>query len=249
MLLEVENLFVYYDTAMILNDVSLKVDAGELVSLVGPNGAGKTTLLRAVTGLINWEKQVLKGVKGGNIRLLGKVTFNRERIEQLPPHEIARRGLIHCPERRRPFAEMTVADNLQAGGYLCKDRAEFNRRLEMVYNLFPRLKDRAGQIAGTLSGGEQQMLAIGRALMMQPKLLCIDEPSLGLAPQVKKNVFEQIKEIQGRGITLLLIEQDVNLAFALSTRNYILSHGRIVAEGSSEKLLGDETIRKSFLGL
>jgi branched-chain amino acid transport system ATP-binding protein len=249
LLLEVENLFVYYDTAMILNDVSVRVDTGELVSLVGPNGAGKTTLLRAITGLINWEKQVLKGVKGGNIRIHGKVTFDGERIEHLPPHEIARRGLVHCPERRRPFAEMTVADNLQAGGYLCRDKAEYNRRLEVVYNLFPRLKDRARQIAGTLSGGEQQMLAIGRALMMQPKLLCIDEPSLGLAPQVKKNVFEQIREIQRQGITLLLIEQDVNLAFSLATRNYILSHGRIVTEGNSEKLLADETIRKSFLGL
>ena len=249
MLLKVEGLSVYYDTAMILNDVSLTVDAGDLVSLVGPNGAGKTTLLRAVTGLVNWEKMVSKGAKGGNIRLVGKVIFDGERIDHLPPHEIARRGLVLCPEHRRPFVEMTVADNLRAGGYLCADKAEFNRRLEMVYGLFPRLKDRAGQIAGTLSGGEQQMLAIGRSLMMQPKLLCVDEPSLGLAPQIKKMVFEKIKEIQKNGITLLLIEQDVSLAFALATRNYILSHGRIVAEGKSEDLLKDETIRRSYLGL
>jgi len=249
-LLEVEHLTVSYDTAMILNDVSLRVDRGELVSLVGPNGAGKSTLLRAVTGLVRWERTILKGTRHGDITIEGTVTFDGERIDQLAPHQIVRRGLVHCPERRRPFREMTVLENLKAGAYLCRDRDEVQRRLETVYHLFPVLKKRAGQVSGTLSGGEQQMLAVGRSLMLQPTLLCIDEPSTGLAPMVRQNLFERIGEIQREiGITVLLVEQDVGLAFSLASRNYILSHGRIVTEGTSEELLRDETVRKSYLGL
>lgn len=248
MLLEVENLTVYYDQALILNDINLKIDTGELVSLVGPNGAGKTTLLRAISGMINMEKKDLK-FSGSSVRLLGKITYQGERIDHLLSYQVARKSLIHCPERHRPFAGMTVFENLQAGAFLCRDKSEVKRRLEIVYDLFPILRDRGSQISGTLSGGEQQMLAIGRSFMMKPRLLCIDEPSLGLAPQVKRDVFEQIREIQKHGISILLIEQDVKLAFSLSVRSYILSSGRIVAQGSSEGLLKDETVRMSYLGL
>ncbi|MFQ5916847.1 MAG: ABC transporter ATP-binding protein [Candidatus Binatia bacterium] len=249
MLLEVNNLTVRYDTAMLLNDLSLRVDAGELVSLVGPNGAGKTTLLRAITGLVRWEKDVMRRARAGDITIEGTVHFAGERIDKLPAHEIAKRGLIHCPERRRPFREMTAMENLKAGAYLCQDRTEVQRRLEMVYQLFPVLKERGKQISGTLSGGEQQMLAIGRALMFQPKLLCIDEPLMGLAPLLKRDLLERIREIQRSGITVLLVEQDVMSAFQLANRNYVLSHGRVIVEGTSEELLKDETVRKTYLGL
>jgi branched-chain amino acid transport system ATP-binding protein len=248
LLLEVENLSVYYDQALILSDVNLRIDSGELVSLVGPNGAGKTTLLRAISGMINKEKEELK-FSGSSVRLLGKITYQGERIDHLLSYQIARKGLIHCPERHRPFRGMSVVDNLLAGAFLCRDKVEVKRRLNIVYGLFPVLKERGFQISGTLSGGEQQMLAIGRSFMLQPELLCIDEPSLGLAPQVKKLVFEQIREIQNHGIAILLIEQDVKLSFSISAKNYILSSGRIVAEGSSEDLLKDETVKTSYLGL
>ncbi len=249
MLLEVKNLRVCYDTATILNGVSLEVDQGELVSVVGPNGAGKTTMLRAVTGLVRWEKETLRGSKYGDITIEGTVFFQGERIENLPAHEISRRGLILCPERRRPFREMSVLDNLKAGAYLLRDDQEFKKNLAKIYSFFPVLKEREQQISGTLSGGEQQMLAIGRALMFRPQLLCIDEPSTGLAPLIRKELFTRIKEIQISGIPVLLVEQDVNSAFRLSSRNYVLSQGKVVASGISEVLLQDEGIRKTYLGL
>jgi branched-chain amino acid transport system ATP-binding protein len=249
LLLEVENLKVCYATAMLLNQVSLCVDQGELVSLVGPNGAGKSTLLRTVTGLVRWEKATMRGARAGDITIEGSVHFNGERIDNLSAHEIVARGLIHCPERARVFAEMTVADNLKAGSYLCKDSKLIQKNLETVYRLFPVLKDRRNQISGTLSGGERQMLAIGRALMVQPRLLCIDEPSTGLASKLKQELFQRIKEIKSSGIAVLLVEQDVSLAFQLASRNYILSHGRVIAQGTSEELLKDETIRKTYLGM
>ena len=249
MLLEVKNLKVCYATAMLLNEVSLCVNQGEMVSLVGPNGAGKSTLLRAVTGLVRWEKATMRGARGGDITIEGSVHFNGERIDNLSAHDIVARGLIHCPERARVFAEMTVADNLKAGSYLCKDSKLIQKNLETVYRLFPVLKDRRNQISGTLSGGERQMLAIGRALMVQPRLLCIDEPSTGLASKLKQELFQRIKEIKSSGIAVLLVEQDVSLAFQLASRNYILSHGRVIAQGTSEELLKDETIRKTYLGM
>jgi len=249
LLLEVKNLKVCYATAMLLNEVSLYVNQGELVSLVGPNGAGKSTLLRTITGLVRWERSIMKGTRAGDITIEGTVTFNGEKIDSIEPHEIAKRGLVHCPERARVFAEMTVMDNLRAGAYLCKDRDEIRKNLEQVYKLFPVLKERGKQIAGTLSGGERQMLAIGRALMMRPKLLCIDEPSTGLSSKLKAELFQRIKEIRETGIALLLVEQDVGSAFKLSTRNYVLSHGKVIAEGTGEELLRDETIRKTYLGL
>ena len=249
MLLNVSNLTVCYDKAMIINDISMHVNQGELVSLVGPNGAGKSTLLRAITGLVIWEKGIHRGTAEGDITLEGTVIFKNQHLERVPAHEIAQRGLIHCPERRRPFREMTVLENLYAGAYLTKEKQQQQRNLENVYQLFPRLKERAKQISGTLSGGEQQMLAIGRALMSNPKLLCIDEPSTGLAPIMKQEVFKKIAEIQQMGITVLLVEQEVNAVFEMSDRNYVLSSGKIIAEGSGDDLLKDEILRKTYLGL
>ena len=249
MLLNVSNLTVCYDNAMIINDISMHVNQGELVSLVGPNGAGKSTLLRAITGLVIWEKGIHRGTAEGDITLEGTVIFKNQHLERVPAHEIAQRGLIHCPERRRPFREMTVLENLYAGAYLTKDKQLQQRNLENVYQLFPRLKERAKQISGTLSGGEQQMLAIGRALMSNPKLLCIDEPSTGLAPIMKQEVFNKIAEIRQMGITVLLVEQEVNAVFEMSDRNYVLSSGKIIAEGSGDDLLKDEILRKTYLGL
>ncbi|NIO21580.1 MAG: ATP-binding cassette domain-containing protein [Candidatus Aenigmarchaeota archaeon] len=246
MLLEVKDLKVYYDTALVLNEVSLEVEAGTFIGVVGPNGAGKSTLLRTISGLVKWQKDMLKGTKF-EITIEGTVKFDGKRIDTLLPHEIVEKGLIHCPERRRPFREMTVKENLEAGAYLFKD--QMNNNLEMVYELFPVLKERTNQISGTLSGGEQQMLAIGRALMSQPKLLCIDEPSTGLAPMLKKTVFERIRDIQKKGVTILLAEQDVSSTFSLAHRNYVLSAGKVVAEGTKEDLLKDESIRKAYLGI
>ena len=248
-LLEVRGVTVCYDTAMLLNDVSLKVGRGELVGLVGPNGAGKTTLLRTIAGLVRWEKQAKQGTKAGNITIQGEVIFDGRRIDQLQPHVIAQRGLVLCPERRRPFTELTVADNLLAGAYLQKDRKILRESLEMVHQMFPVLKQRARQISGTLSGGEQQMMAIARALMTRPRLLCVDEPSTGLSPLVKKELFAKIGEINRMGITVMLVEQDTALTLSLATRSYVLSHSRIVAQGTKQELLADQTVQRSYLGL
>jgi branched-chain amino acid transport system ATP-binding protein len=248
-LLEVANLSVWYDKAMLINNLSMGVDTGELVSLVGPNGAGKSTLLRAITGLVAWEREITKRSTHGDIIIEGSVTFDGERIDRTPAHEIVKRGLILCPERRRPFREMTVIDNLMVGSYLLKDKDETHDNLDKVYKLFPVLRDRSKQISGTLSGGEQQMLAVGRALMSKPKLLCIDEPSTGLAPLLRTEVFQKIGEISKLGITVLLVEQEVSTVFKMTSRNYVLSSGKIIAEGSGEKLLQDEVLRKTYLGL
>ena len=249
MLLDISHLTVCYDKAMVINDLSMGVDSGELVCLVGPNGAGKSTLLRAVTGLVAWEKEITRRSAHGDITIQGTVTFDGERIDRIPAYRIVKRGLVHCPERRRPFRELTVLDNLRAGAYLLKDKGEMRDNLEKVFQLFPVLKSRSRQISGTLSGGEQQMLAIGRALMYRPRLLCIDEPSTGLAPILRAEVFEKIREIRNLGITLLLVEQEVRTAFKISSRNYVLSSGKIIAQGTGETLLQDEVIRKTYLGL
>ncbi len=249
MLLTVSNLTVIYDRAMIINDLSIRVSQGELVSLVGPNGAGKSTLLRAMTGLVAWEKEALRKTTGGDITLKGEVVFDGERIDNMPAHEIVKKGLIHCPERRRPFREMTVLENLLAGAYLVKKKAEVQNNLDKVYQLFPVLHARSKQVSGTLSGGEQQMLAIGRALMFRPKLLCIDEPSTGLAPIMRSEVFNKIEDIRDLGITVLLVEQEVSTVFKMASRNYVLSSGKIIAEGSGADLLHDEVIRRTYLGL
>ena len=249
-MLEAKNVTVRYDTAMVLDEASLNVQQGELVGLVGPNGAGKTTLLRAISGLIKWEKEVLKGTRQADITFDGIIEFEGERIEKLSASDIAKRGLLLCPERGRPFVEMTVKDNLLAGAYLVKDMKAVNNSLAKVYELFPRLKERQNQISGTLSGGERQMLAIGRSLMRQPKLMLVDEPSSGLAPKLKQDLFTRVEEIYHElGVTILLAEQDVSFAFDLSVRNYVMSRGHIIAQGTAKELLKDETIRKTYLGL
>jgi branched-chain amino acid transport system ATP-binding protein len=234
---------------MVLNKVSLQVNRGELVSLVGPNGAGKSTLLRAMSGLVRWEKDTLKGTTLGKITLEGSVLFDGEEMIKYRAHEIAQRGLIICPERGRPFREMTVQENLDSGAYLCKDKNVVKAGKDKVYTLFPILKERAGQVSGTLSGGERTMLSIGRALMSQAKLLMIDEPSTGLAPLVKQDLFERIRDVHGLGITILLVEQDIGFAFDLAKRNYVLSQGKLIAEGTPDELISDEIVRKTYLGL
>jgi branched-chain amino acid transport system ATP-binding protein len=248
-MLQVSNMTVCYDRAMIINDISMHVNEGELVSLIGPNGAGKSTLLRAITGLVLWEKGIKRGTSAGNITLEGTVHFQNEPIHAVPAHEIARKGLILCPERRRPFREMTVLENLNAGAYISTDKNKTAEALEQVFELFPILAERKSQISGTLSGGEQQMLAVGRSIMSNPKLLCIDEPSTGLAPMMRAEVFRKISEIRKLGITVLLVEQEVNAIFEMADRNYVLSSGKIIAEGTGDELLQDEVLRKTYLGL
>jgi branched-chain amino acid transport system ATP-binding protein len=246
--LEVKNLSVLYDRAIVLNGLSLHVNSGELVSLVGPNGAGKSTLLNAMSGLIKWQLDTLKGTVSGKITLNGSVKFDGNELINLPAHEIARRGVILCPERGRPFREMTVKENLEVGA-LFIDKKVADENLEKVYALFPVLKKRSSQIAGTLSGGERTMLSIGRSLMSEPKILLIDEPSVGLAPLIKDSLFERIRDVQGMGVTILLTEQDVSFAFDLASRNYVISRGKIIAEGTSQELLANELIRETYLGL
>ena len=233
-MLEVKDLTVYYDGALALNGVSLRVEDKKFVSVVGPNGAGKTTLLRAISGLEKPDS--------------GTIIFDGERIDKLPAYNIVKKGIVHCPERRRPFPEMTVFENLKMGAYLRRDK-EVAKDMETSFQLFPVLKERIGQEARTLSGGEQQMLAIARALMSRPKLLLIDEPSLGLAPILKDKMFDAIKKIQLSGVTVLLVEQDVSVAMGLSDRIYVLAHGRIVTEGTSEQLMKDRDVREVYLGI
>jgi len=249
-LLEVKNVIVRYDTATILDEASLTVEKGELVGLVGPNGAGKTTLLRAIAGLISWDREVLRGTRKSDVTFEGSVEFEGERIDKLSSFQIAKKGLQLCPQMGRPFVEMTVRENLLAGAYLCRDQKEVNESLARVYELFPRLKEREKQLAGTLSGGERQMLAVGRSLMRRPKLMLVDEPSSGLAPKIKDDLFKRVEEIYRElGVTILLAEQDISFAFALSKRNYVMSRGHIIAQGTAEELLKDETIRKTYLGM
>ena len=249
-MLEVKNITVRYDTATILDEASLAVEKGELVALVGPNGAGKTTILRAIAGLINWDREVLRGTRKSEVTFEGSIEFEGERIDKLSAFQIAKRGLQLCPQMGRPFVEMTVKDNLLAGAYLCKGQKEVDESLAKVYELFPRLKERKKQLSGTLSGGERQMLAVGRSLMRRPKLMLVDEPSSGLAPKIKDDLFKRVEEIYHElGVTILLAEQDISFAFALSKKNYVVSRGHIIAEGTAEELLKDDTIRKTYLGL
>jgi branched-chain amino acid transport system ATP-binding protein len=247
-LLEVKNLSVRYDKAQILNGVSLAVDAGEFVGLVGPNGAGKSTLLRAISGLVRFEERMKRGTTG-DIVLEGEVRFAGERIDALPSHEVRMRGLVHCPERRRPFRELTVLENLLAGAFLSNNSQETQRRLDHCFVLFPRLAERKEQIAGTLSGGEQQMLATARALMFEAKLLAIDEPSLGLAPRIRQELFTAIAKIHAEGVPVLLVEQEVGQVFRMAKRSYVLSQGRVIAEGTARSLMADQTLRAGYLGL
>lgn len=244
-MLEVKDLTVHYDGAMALNSVNLAVEDGEFVGVVGPNGSGKTTLLRAISGVL---REVMPGKKE-RPSLSGTISFDGKRIDKLNAWQIVKMGIVHCPERRRPFSEMTTLENLEMGAYLRKDKEKVGKDLEWVYELFPVLKERARQMSQTLSGGEQQMLAIARALMSKPKLLLIDEPSLGLAPLLKETVLGCIKEIWSSGMTVLLVEQDVAITLATAQRIYVLAHGRIATQGTKEELMKDRDVREIYLGL
>ncbi len=234
-LLEVRDLHVNYGAINVLHGISLSVAPGEVVTLLGGNGAGKTTTLRTISGLV--------GARSGT------VVFDGHPIANLPPHEIVRLGLGHVPEGRMVFANLTVHENLQMGAYLQRDRAAIARELEYVFTLFPRLQERQRQVAGTLSGGEQQMLAIGRALMGQPRFLMLDEPSLGIAPLLVKTIFAKISEInRERGITVLLVEQNANLALEVAHRGYVLETGRITLADKSPALRANPQVRSAYLG-
>ena len=234
-MLEIKNLFVGYGAIPALQGVSLSVASGQIVTLIGSNGAGKTTALKAVSGLLPVQR--------------GEIVYDGKNIAGLPPHEIVRRGLAHVPEGRMIFANLTVLENLQMGAYLVRDKKIVRRELEFIFATFPRLQERIQQVAGTLSGGEQQMLAIGRALMSQPKFLMLDEPSLGLAPLLVKTIFEKIVEInRERGLTILLVEQNANRALEISHSGYVLETGRITVQGESGSLRENPQVRSAYLG-
>ncbi len=233
-MLELDGVRVFYGPIEALKGVSLSVRVGEVVSLLGANGAGKSTTLMAVSGV---------NKPGG-----GSITYNGKRIDGLPPHEIVRLGLSQVPEGRRIFSRLTVRENLDMGAFTIRDKALAEKNLNEVYDLFPVLRERRSQRGGTLSGGEQQMLAIGRALMSSPKLLLLDEPSLGLAPIVVTKIFKIIKDINRRGVTVLLVEQNARAALNLADRAYVLETGRITLEGPAKELLENEKVRKAYLG-
>lgn len=234
-MLKVKNLKVGYDNVPVIFDVSFEVNEGEMVSIVGSNGAGKTTTLKTISGLLK--------------PMAGEIYFLGERIDNKPAHKIVEMGLAHVPEGRHVFGKMTVKDNLLTGAYTIKTEGEINKILNEVYDIFPRLKDREYQKAETLSGGEQQMLAIARGLMSKPKLLMVDEMSLGLMPLLVDKVMEILKEISGRGMTVLLVEQKVQEALEMADRGYVLQTGRIVAEGSSQELLESDMVKKAYMGM
>ncbi len=235
-MLEVKDISAAYGKAIALKDISLHVGEGEIISLIGANGAGKTTTLRVITGMLR--------------PLSGEVIFQGRSIVGMEPYQIASLGIIHVPEGRGLFPDMTVRENLEMGAFLRTDRDGIERDLEFVYSLFPVLREREKQLAGTLSGGEQQMLAIGKGLMGGPKLLLLDEPSLGLAPLLVDKIFETISQInRERGVTILIAEQNAYMALSISHRAYVIENGVTVMEGTSKELLGNEHVRKAYLGI
>ncbi len=234
-MLELRNVSAGYGDFQALFDVSLDVKAGEAVSVIGPNGAGKSTLMRAISGMIP-----LKG---------GTVTMEGRQLSSVPPHKIVELGIAHVPENRRLFPRMSVEENMRVGCYAPPFRAKFEERLEFVYELFPRMKERRSQLAGTMSGGEQQMCAIGRALMSDPKILLMDEPSAGLAPVIVQQVFELIRRIRAEGLTVLIVEQNVQQVLKVADRAYLLEAGSIRHSGAAADLLGSEDIRKAYIGV
>jgi len=234
-LLEIENLHVYYGFIHALKGISLEVNEGEIVTLIGANGAGKTTTLKTISGLLR--------PRSGSIR------YQDKDLTKYPPHEIVKMGIVHVPEGRRVFARMSVMENLEMGAYLRDDKEGIDRDLELVFTLFPRLKERRGQLAGTLSGGEQQMLAIGRALMSRPKVLLMDEPSMGLAPILVEEIFDTIKELNEReGLTILLVEQNAHMALSIAHRGYVLETGTIQLEGTARELERNPRVKAAYLG-
>ena len=234
-LLEMRKIYHYYEKARALEEINLTIEEGVLDAVIGPNGAGKSTLLRVISGLEEPDR--------------GKIEFLGERIDDLKAYKIAKKGIAHCPERRRLFYDMTVLENIEMGSYMLKDNKKFKYLLTFIFELFPRLKERRKQRAGTLSGGEQQMLAIARAIIANPKLLLLDEPSLGLAPKIKDKIFDAIDLIKKEGTTTLLVEQDAVLAMSVGETIHLLEEGKIEMRGTKEELEKEPRIKKVYLGI
>jgi len=232
-MLELTNVNVFYGVIHALKNISINIENGEIVTLIGANGAGKSTTLKAISGLLKPKS--------------GKIKLNDRMISNLNAPDIVKLGISHVPEGRRVFSKMSVMENLEMGAFTRKDKIEIKKDYERVFSLFPRLKERKGQAAGTLSGGEQQMLAIGRALMLRPKLLLLDEPSMGLAPIIVKEIFDIIRDINKEGTTVLLVEQNANMALNTADRAYIIRNGEIELQGNSKELLQDEQVRNAYL--
>ena len=233
-MLEINDIEVFYGMIQAIKGVSFEVNEGEVIALIGANGAGKTTILHTITGLLSPKK--------------GSVMFEGQDITKAPAHKIVSLGIAHVPEGRRVFAELTVFENLKMGAYTRKDKNEIAQTLEMVYKRFPRLEERKNQLAGTLSGGEQQMLAMGRALMSHPKIIVMDEPSMGLSPILVNQIFDIIEEVSQSGTTVLLVEQNAKKALSIADRAYVLETGKIVLDGDAKELLNDDSIKKAYLG-
>jgi len=233
--LKIENLNVFYGKSQVLFDISLKVEKGEIVSVIGANNAGKSTLLKTIVGLVKSSS--------------GSIFFMDKRTDGLPAYKITELGISLVPERRRLFDRMTVLENLQLGAYVRRARKNMEKNLRMAFELFPILEERRNQLAGTLSGGEQQMLAIARGLMSDPLLLMLDEPSTGLAPKIVDKIFKTIKEIQQHGISILLVEQNAFMSLKISDRSYVIEQGKISLEGKSEKLLNDPRVKAAYIGI
>ena len=233
-MLSVNNLQVHYGMIQAIKDVSFEVNEGEVIALIGANGAGKTTILHTVSGLLQPTK--------------GSVIFEGQDITKVPAHKIVSLGMAHVPEGRRVFAQLTVLENLKLGAYTRKDKNEMEETLQMIYKRFPRLEERKNQVAGTLSGGEQQMLAMGRALMSHPKIILMDEPSMGLSPIFVEEVFKIIRDISAEGVTVLLVEQNAKKALNIADRAYVLETGNIVLSGDAKELMNDDSIKKAYLG-
>jgi branched-chain amino acid transport system ATP-binding protein len=233
-LLQIEQIYIYYDKIAALKGVSLYLQPGEIVAIIGANGAGKTTLINAISGVLH--------------PLKGHIAFKDGIISNLPAWKIARKGIVQVPEGRKVFPKLTVVENMELGAYPEKDRAEVKNRIENIYNLFPVLKERRNQLAGTLSGGEQQMLAIARGLMAKPELLMFDEPSMGLAPVLVEKVFQTIQEINKQKITILLVEQNAKKSLQIASRAYVLETGKVVLSDTADKLLENDLVKKAYLG-
>ena len=233
-MLEVQNVHAYYGKIHALKDVSLNIDKGEIVTLIGANGAGKSTTLRAISGLLKPRE--------------GAIQLNGEDLATLKPHEIVTKGIIQVPEGRRIFGQLTVTENLDMGAFTCRDSQRTEENFDRVFTLFPRLKERIRQVAGTLSGGEQQMLAMGRALMANPEILLLDEPSMGLAPVLVDSIFETIQQLHASGTTILLVEQNARMALQVASRGYVIQTGEVVLDDLADKLNENEMVRKVYMG-
>lgn len=233
-MLEIKDLEVYYGVIQAIKGISFQVEEGEVIALIGANGAGKTTTLQTITGMLNAKA--------------GSIIFEGEELTKIPGHKIVSMGMAHVPEGRRVFAQLSVLENLKLGAYTRKDKNEIEESLKRVYKSFPRLEERKNQLAGTLSGGEQQMLAMGRALMSKPRIILMDEPSMGLSPIFVEEIFSIIKEVSASGTTVLLVEQNAKKALSIADRAYVLETGKIVLEGKASDLMNDESIKKAYLG-